>query len=123
MNRSHYFNYIEDRLTHLACKIEVRGKLNILDLNLHSENFYLHFFNKLFNWQLINLNSVAQNVEAIDLIDHTNQIIIQVSSTSTKAKIEAALKKDLSAYGLIVLYFELNLPQKMRLKSEFENQF
>jgi hypothetical protein len=105
MNRSHYFNYIEDRLTHLACKIEVRGKLNILDLNLHSENFYLQFFNKLFNWELINLNSVAQNVEAIDLIDHTNLIIIQVSSTSTKAKIEAALKKDLSKYVLYAFKF------------------
>jgi hypothetical protein len=33
------------------------------------------------------------NVEAIDLIDHTNKIIIQVSATSSKPKIESSLSK------------------------------
>jgi len=36
-----------------------------------------------------------QNVEAIDLIDHENKIIIQVSATTTKAKVESALEKDI----------------------------
>jgi benzoyl-CoA reductase/2-hydroxyglutaryl-CoA dehydratase subunit BcrC/BadD/HgdB len=77
----------------------VRGKLNILDLHLHSENFYLNFFNQLFDWQLQNMNVVKQNVEAIDLIDKTNSIVIQVSSTATKTKIESALSKKLSSYS------------------------
>lgn len=76
----------------------MRDKLNILDLNLHSENFYLNFFNQLFNWQLQNMNVIKQNAEAIDLIDNTNHIIIQVSSTATKTKIESALSKNLSLY-------------------------
>lgn len=105
MNRSHYFNYIEDRLSHLASRIELRGKLNILDLNLHSENFYMHFFNKLFKWELVNLNAVAHNVEAIDLVDSTNSLVVQVSSTSSKQKIESALDKDLSKYKLYVFKF------------------
>ena len=95
MNRSPYFNYIEEKLNLLSVRIEKRGKLNILDLHLHSENFYLHFFNKLFGWSLENLNAVQQNVEAIDLIDHTKKFIFQVSSTNTKAKIESALDKDI----------------------------
>ncbi|MEB0261778.1 ABC-three component system protein [Mucilaginibacter sp. 10I4] len=95
MNRSPYFNYIEEKLNLLAVRIEKRGKLNILDLHLHSENFYLHFFNKLFGWSLENLNAIQQNVEAIDLIDHTKKFIFQVSSTNTKAKIESALDKDI----------------------------
>jgi hypothetical protein len=37
-------------------------------------------------------------VAAIDLIDTTNKIIIQVSATATKRKIESALAKDLSKY-------------------------
>ncbi len=84
MNRSKYFEYIDERLHTLAHRIRTRGKLNILNLNLHSENFYLHFFNTLYGYELVNLNSSAQNVEAIDLIDHKNRIIFQVSSSSTK---------------------------------------
>ncbi|WP_027713729.1 ABC-three component system protein [Desulfuromonas sp. TF] len=98
MNRSHLFNYIEEKLSHLASRIEVRGKLNLLDLHLHSENFYLHFFNELFGWPLENLNTIKPNAEAIDLIDHVNKIVVQVSATATKAKVESALAKDLSAY-------------------------
>jgi hypothetical protein len=99
MNRSNVFNYIEEKLCQLATRIEVRGKLNFLDLHLHSENFYLHFFNELFGWQLENLNIVKPNAEAIDLIDHGNKIVVQVSATATKAKVESALAKDLSAYA------------------------
>jgi len=65
----------------------------MLDIHLHSENFYLHFFNLLYSFQLENLNTKLQNVEAIDLIDHTSKIIIQVSATCTKQKVESALNK------------------------------
>ncbi|MBT3300954.1 MAG: SMEK domain-containing protein [Bacteroidetes bacterium] len=100
MNRNPYFNYIEEKLHILARRIETRGKLNLLDIHLHSENFYLHFFNLLYGYKLENQNSKLQNVEAIDLIDHTNRIIIQVSATCTKQKIESALnKKILDSYN------------------------
>ncbi len=93
MKREELFNYIADLLSVLAFRIERRGKLNILDLHLHSENFYRDFFNLLFNWELVNLNEENQNVEAIDLIDRKNRIIIQVSSINTKQKIDNALAK------------------------------
>lgn len=93
MNRNSYFDYIDEKLHILAQRIETRGKLNMLDIHLHSEDFYLHFFNLLYGFQLENLNSKLHNVEAIDLIDHTNKIIIQVSATCTKQKIESALGK------------------------------
>lgn len=99
MNRSHCFNYIVSRLSTLVTEIELRGKLNYLDLHLHSENFYLHFFNELFGWQLQNLNAIKPNAEAIDLIDHKNKIVVQVSATATKGKVESALAKDLSDYA------------------------
>lgn len=98
MNRSKYFDFIESKLSLLATRIEMRGGLNILDIHLHSENFYLHFFKVLFGWKLQNLNAVYQNAVGVDLVDNTNNIIIQVSATATKQKIESALAKDLSAY-------------------------
>jgi len=92
MNRSWYFDYIEEKLSILATRVELRGKLNILDFHIHSENFYLHFFNLLFDWKLENENAKLQNVPSIDLIDKTNKIFIQVSATNTKQKIENTLK-------------------------------
>jgi hypothetical protein len=51
-----------------------RGGLNILDLHLHSENFYQQLFNLLFGWKLQNLNAVQQNAAGVDLVDTTNKI-------------------------------------------------
>lgn len=95
MNRTWYFDYIEEKLNILVTRTESRGGLNILDLNIHSENFYLHFFNLLLSWKLENENAKLQNVPSIDLIDRTNKIFIQVSATSTKKKIEDTLAKDI----------------------------
>ena len=95
MNRSLYFNYISKKFHELSGEIKTRSKLNLLDFHVHSENFYLHFFNLLYGYKLENMNSKLQNVEAIDLIDHQNKVIIQVSATSTKQKIESALSKDI----------------------------
>lgn len=95
MNRSLYFDYIEKELSNLITRIELRGSKNILDLHIHSENFYLHFFNLLFDWKLENENAKSQNVASIDLIDRTNKIFIQVSATSTKQKIEDTLAKNI----------------------------
>ncbi len=81
MNRTQYFNYIEEKVNTLAYRISLKGKLNILDLHNHSENFYLEFINKLYGYQLVNMNTVKQNVEAIDLIDKNNH-----SSFSDKCK-------------------------------------
>lgn len=99
MNRPFYFNYIEEKLAVLAYRIDLRSKLNILDMHLHSEDFYLHFLNNVFGWGLENVNAFAPNTEAIDLIDKREKILVQVSATATKQKIESALSKDsLSGY-------------------------
>lgn len=98
MNRPEYINFIESKLSLLVTRIEMRGGLNILDHHLHSENFYRDFLNVLFDWELQNLNAVQHNAAGVDLVDATNSIIVQVSATATKQKIESALAKDLSTY-------------------------
>lgn len=95
MNRGTYFDYIEEKLNVLSYRVNARGKLNILDLNLHCENFYLELLNLIYGLSLQNLNTVRQNVEGIDLIDDVNKLIVQVSSTSTKQKIESTLSKEI----------------------------
>ena len=94
MNRPNYFNVIEERLNLLALRIISRGRLNILDFHGHSENFYQYFLNELYGWTAKNENDNKQNVEVIDLIDHTNKFVIQVSATASKQKIESSLSKN-----------------------------
>ena len=118
MNRQKYFNFIEEKLSLLATRIEMRGGLNLLDLHLHSENFYLHLFNLLFGWELQNLNAVRKNSAGVDLIDSTNKIIIQVSATATKQKIESALAKDLSNYKDYAFRFISISKNATRLRSQ-----
>lgn len=93
MQRDQYFNQIESRLTLLAGRIKVRGCLNVLNFNIHAENFYAGLLNEAFDYNLKNMNVVEQNAAAIDLVDHGNKIIVQVSSTSTKEKIQSSLSK------------------------------
>ena len=95
MNRTWYFNYIEEKLNILAYRIETRGKINILDLNIHSETFFADLCNIVFGLNLVNLNSFVQNTEGIDLIDTKNKVVIQVSATCTKTKIEYSLSKEI----------------------------
>ncbi len=97
LNRMFYFNYIEEKLNTLAYRIERRSRLNLLELNIHSENFFADLCNIIFDLQLENLNFSSQNIEGIDLIDHKNKIVVQVSSTCTKVKIEDSLSKDIYA--------------------------
>ncbi|MFI3199114.1 MAG: SMEK domain-containing protein [Methylococcaceae bacterium] len=125
MNRSEYFNYISRELSALATRINERGALNILDYNIHAENFYLHFFNLLFDWNLININSTQQNAAGIDLVDTTNNIIIQVSATATKQKIESALnKKDISNYpGYSFKFISISKDTKELRTKTFTNPY
>jgi hypothetical protein len=95
MNRSVYFDYVEEKVNTLATRINSRGRLNILNLHIHSENFYAYLLNELYGWNLKNENPFKQNIEAIDLIDHTNKYVIQVSATNTKQKVELSLEKDI----------------------------
>ena len=94
MKRPVYFNTIEERLNLLALRITSRGRLNILDYHGHAENFYQFFLNEVYGWDLTNENSFKPNVEAIDLVDNTNKLVIQVSATASKQKIESSLSKD-----------------------------
>lgn len=100
MNRANYFNYIEEKLTWLQTRIKNRASINLLDLNIHSESFFAGLCNVIFNLKLVNVNYTTPNFEGIDLVDEANGIIVQVSSTLSKSKIEDSLKKvDCQKFG------------------------
>lgn len=95
MNRTEYFNYIENKINILSYRIKNRGKINLLDLNIYSETFFADLMSYLLGYNLKNINQIKPNTEGIDLIDEENRIIAQVSSTCTKQKIERSLNKEI----------------------------
>ena len=126
MNRTRYYNYIEEKLNFLAYRIETRGKVNLLDLNIHSETFFAELFNILYDYNLVNLNCIKQNAEGIDLIDTKNKIVIQVSATCTKEKIENSLNKGIylfyKDYNFKFISISKEVSNKLRI-TEFENPY
>lgn len=119
MNRSLYFNYIERHIGALAFRIKSRGKINLLDLNIYSETFFADMMNIIFSYNLRNLNAVIQNAEGIDLVDDVNKIIMQVSATSTKQKVEKSLnKRKLNEYKDYRFRFIAIIEDANKLRSE-----
>lgn len=126
MNRTTYFNYIEEKLNTLASRIGVRSKLNLLELNIHSENFFACLCNIIFDLELENLNFSYQNIDGIDLIDRKNKVVVQVSSTCTKTKIESSLSKNVyinySDYSYKFMSISKNVPDSLKNKT-FQNPY
>lgn len=82
----------------LCTRVELRGRLNVLNLNTHCEDFFVRLLNRLLGYQLSNINATKPNAEGVDLVDHASKIVLQVSATASKQKVESALAKDLTSY-------------------------
>ena len=93
MSRDIYFTKIKTLLNILKGEIKDSGKLNLLDTNVHAENFYRDLLNLIYSWQLQNMNQWNQNASGGDLWYDDGKIVIQVSSTSTKDKIQSSIDK------------------------------
>lgn len=100
MNTEIYMTYIEERLFVLQHRVILRSSLNNLGLNTRAEDLYKGLFNIVFGYNLLNLNNEKTNAEAIDLKDDYLQVIIQVTSTASRKKIETTLEKNaLASYS------------------------
>ena len=93
MNRTSYFDYIEEKLHILAFRIENRNKLNLLELNIHSENFFAFLCNIIFNLELENLNYSHQNIDGIDLIDHKMNTLMITSNLDLNTILSLTVQK------------------------------
>lgn len=93
MERQNLIKSIISSLTWLSTQVSVNNKLNLTDINVHSENFYRDLLNLAFDYKFENINIVESNAAAIDLGDEVNKIAIQVTSTSTLAKTKHTVTK------------------------------
>lgn len=120
-DREQYFNVISKKLIFWSFYLQNRSKLNLLDDNVFSEDFCCELLNMIFSWKLVNGNALQQNQSGFDLIDKENKILVQVTSTRTKKKINYTLSKvDIPQYNDYILYmmFIDNSLQTSQLKKE-----
>lgn len=94
MIREEYVTEIRNALALLSSEIQLSNGLNMQSINIVSENFYRDFLNLLFHWNLENSNHcIKNNFASIDLYSNTEKIIIQISSTISRNKIQESLDK------------------------------
>lgn len=75
----------------LCDDVQRLNSLNYYDINISSENFFIHLLNIIFDWNLKNENFTEKNTAAIDLADKDNRIAIQVTSDDSAKKIRKTL--------------------------------
>lgn len=102
--------YISDKLAFLSSKVERDNSQGLYNINKVSENIFLHLLNCSFSYNLEDANRILHSdFPAIDLIDHSNRLVIQVTSTLTTQKIYTSISKlqglnDISSYDLKMCY-------------------
>ncbi|MDE7354910.1 MAG: SMEK domain-containing protein [Acetatifactor sp.] len=93
MNRIKLCNEIETYFVRLKMQIQSYNQQNMYDINIYCENLFLNLLNLTYGWHLENLNVEYRNEPGADLVDYDNKILIQVSSTCTKEKIQFSIDK------------------------------
>lgn len=120
LQKETYIRDILDRLSGFAYNVELRGLLNLLDLHVISEDFYVGLLNLVCGWNLRNANSLQQNAPGIDLVDDSNHILVQVTASCTKRKIDHSLEEISEKYTGYHFYFApIVLDAKKQRKYEY----
>ena len=93
LTREIYIHEIESRLSWLDSTVRLRNSLNLYDIDIHAESFFCELLNLVFGYKLENLNHHQNNFDSIDLGDKENRISVQITSQSTRTKVQGILDK------------------------------
>ncbi|MEL6562435.1 MAG: SMEK domain-containing protein [Bacteroidota bacterium] len=91
--RKQLIDRIIQNLSILEVQLRKRGSLNLLDMHLHAESFAKVLLNKVYGYDLVNLNHVNQNMPAVDLGDYKRGIAFQITTTNSIQKIKDTVIK------------------------------
>ncbi|HTJ50519.1 MAG TPA: SMEK domain-containing protein [Cyclobacteriaceae bacterium] len=105
-SREVYISEIAKSLASLQNEIALRNSLNLLDINIHTEDFFKKLLNKINGYDLKNLNLSAPNTKTIDLADRANGVAFQITSDNSKRKIQ----------NTVVAFYQDELYKEYKLK-------
>jgi len=102
--------YIKEKLLFIKLKVNQNTSLGLFDINTVGEDLFMHLLNAAYGFKLENANdSIHENYPAIDLIDYTNKLLIQVTSTKDTKKVYYTIKKKESLKDKIIASFPLKI--------------
>lgn len=87
------FEGIVMRLSVLRYVVKSMSSRGLTDVNRQCERFYCGVLNQIYGYQLQNANDAQMNAAAVDLVDKGNRLCFQLSSTSTRDKVEKTIEK------------------------------
>lgn len=120
----YYLKNIGESLALLSKQVEISNCVNFFDINIVSEYFYAQLINKIFGYELRNLNAYNKNAPAIDLVDDTRKLAFQVTSDNDSEKIKKTIDKFIK-YNQYEKYEELYillLVKKKKYTAHFDTQ-
>lgn len=91
-SREKAFNNINKMIALSRYEIEQRQYIGDYSLNIHGEYFFRDIFNYLYDKNFENANIGNMNEASVDLIDRSNKIAYQITTTRSKEKIENTLR-------------------------------
>lgn len=117
------FEYIKQQLIYIKSKVALDNQLGLYDINKLGEDLFLHILNDVYDWNLENANNLQENFPAIDLIDNSKKIVIQITSTTSAKKLRDTIEKlekinEYSSYKLKMFYIN-EKPNFTTTKAEF----
>lgn len=89
--RNDYRSVIARYLAYLSVLLEIVNNNHLTDLNDSLEQTFCTLLNKIFNWNLVNVNAERKNFPGIDLADDSRRISVQISSDATPGKVRETL--------------------------------
>lgn len=92
IGKEYYIKNITSSLSILSKEVEILNCVNLYDINIIAEDFYAQLLNKIYGYNLCNLNVYEKNVPAIDLGDEEMRISVQVTSDNDSEKIKKTIK-------------------------------
>ena len=76
---------LSDQLALLVVKTKNDIRSNLGSTNVVAETILCGLLNRMYDWNLVNANSISQNYPGVDLIDERNNIAVQVTSPSSRS--------------------------------------
>lgn len=94
MNRKDYIDKIAKYLARFVEEVKSYNDMGLYDVNIHSENALIPILNAVFDLKLVNANATSRkNFPAVDLIDETNRVAFQITTTASTEKVKHTLEK------------------------------
>ncbi|WP_272572304.1 MULTISPECIES: SMEK domain-containing protein [unclassified Providencia] len=83
---SEFLTIFENSVTH-------QNSIGFTDINKSAETLFISILNKVYGYNLRDMNILESNYPAIDLADYGKKVCIQVTSENSREKIKKTIKK------------------------------